>query len=185
MTFRTTAATSTLCCATLVLLWVAQGISAAADMRFDARLIWGTDDPKAPEGKNYSPADPEVLRKLRELPLKWTNWFVVNRTNFTARTATPRRVALSDKCELDIKNLGNDSVEIVLYGKGKEVVKRTQAFAMADTVLLGGNAPNSTAWLVFLKRIEPKSAQTNAVTAVRVQPVPKATSTPGPGGIPK
>jgi hypothetical protein len=185
MTFRTTAATSTLCCATLVLLWVAQGISVAADMRFDARLIWGTDDPKAPEGKNYSPADPEVLRKLRELPLKWTNWFVVNRTNFTARTATPRRVALSDKCELDIKNLGNDSVEIVLFGKGKEVVKRTQAFAMSDTVLLGGNAPNSTAWLVFLKRIEPKPAQNNAATPIRVQPVPKATSTPGPVGPPR
>jgi hypothetical protein len=186
MTFRTTAATSTVWCATaLILLGVGQGIVSAADMRFDARLIWGTDDPKPPEGKNYHPAEAEVVKKLKDLPLKWNNWFVVNRTNFSARSGAPRRVMLSDKCELDVRNLGNDTVEIVLIGKGKEVVKRTQAFAMADTVVLGGNAPNSTAWLVFLKRIEPRTAQTNALPQVQSQASPKAASTPGPVAVPR
>ncbi len=186
MTFRTTPATSTVWCATiLVLLGMAQGVSVAADMRFDARLIWGTDDPRPPEGKTYSPAEPEVVRKLKELPLKWTNWFVVNRTNFTSRMGAPRRVALSDKCELDVRNLGNDTVEIVLIGKGKEVVKRTQAFAMADTVVLGGNAPNSTAWLVFLKRIEPRAVQTSAPPRGQNQAAPRPASTPSPAPVPR
>jgi hypothetical protein len=86
-------------------------------------------------------------------------------------------------------------VEITLFGKGVEVMKRTQAFAKDDTVVLGGPAPNSTAWLVFLKRIEdrtnappsvPKTATANAPRPVQGQTAaPKPAQTNNPGAVPK
>jgi len=45
-------------------------------------------------------------------------------------------------------------VEVSLIGKGKEVVKRTQALPKGEILVLGGNAPNATAWLVILKRTD-------------------------------
>ena len=50
--------------------------------------------------------------------------------------------------------MGGSKVEVVLYGKGKETLRRTQALPKGEMLLLGGNAPNATAWLVVLKRIE-------------------------------
>jgi hypothetical protein len=41
-----------------------------------------------------------------------------------------------------------------LFGKGEQVVKRTQSIPKGETLALGGNAPNSTAWLVVLRRKE-------------------------------
>jgi len=34
------------------------------------------------------------------------------------------------------------------------VVKRTQALPKGEILVLGGNAPNATAWLIILNRIE-------------------------------
>jgi hypothetical protein len=45
-------------------------------------------------------------------------------------------------------------VEVSLVGKGKDVAKRTQKLPKGETLVLGGNAPNATAWLVVLKRLE-------------------------------
>jgi hypothetical protein len=53
-----------------------------------------------------------------------------------------------------VKKLAGSEVEVSLMGKGKEVVKRKQSLPKGEMLVLGGNAPNSTAWLVLLKRIE-------------------------------
>ena len=66
----------------LVLLACGQSGAQAADMKLQAFLLWGTDDSKPPEGKAYKPVDPEIRQKLKDLPLKWTNWFEVNRKDF-------------------------------------------------------------------------------------------------------
>ncbi len=126
----------------------------AADLKLQAHLVWGTDDPKPPEGKDYKPVGEQMTKKLHELPLKWKNYFEVNRTNFVVRPAATRQVAVSQKCELVVKNIDSSSVEVSLIGKGKEVVKRTQALPKGELLVLGGNAPNATAWLVVLERLE-------------------------------
>ena len=60
----------------------------AAELKLQTQLIWGTDDSKPPEGKDYKPVEPVILKKLKELPLKWKNYFEVKRTDFTV-TSSP------------------------------------------------------------------------------------------------
>jgi hypothetical protein len=126
----------------------------AADMNLHAFLLWGTDDSKPPVGKAYKPVEPDIRLKLKDLPLKWTNWFEVNRTNFSLSQGETKEVPISEKCKLNLTRFVHHEVEVTLVGKGKEVVKRKQSLPKGEMLVLGGNAPNATAWLVVLKRLE-------------------------------
>lgn len=126
--------------------------SPAADMKVEAQLLWGTNDSKSPDA-NHKPVSDEIRKQLKQLPLKWTNYFEVSRKVFQVAEATPGKVTL-DKCDVEVKNLGKAGVEISVFGKGEPVWKRTQQLPKGETVVLGGNAPNATAWLVTLKRLE-------------------------------
>jgi hypothetical protein len=126
----------------------------AADMKFEAHLLWGTDDLKPPAGKDYKSVDPEIKKKLTELPLKWKNWFEVNRKVFSVPSGGSVTVQVSEKCELTVKRLGGGKVEVVLVGKGKVAADQTQAMPKGELLMLSGPAPNATAWLVVLKRVE-------------------------------
>ena len=126
----------------------------AADMKFQAFLLWGTDNATPPAGKTYQPVAAEIRTKLKELPIKWTNWFEVNRKNFTVSQREVSEVAISEKCHVKVKKIGDSDLEVSLIGKGKEVMKRRQSLPQGELLVLGGNAPNSTAWLVVLKRTD-------------------------------
>jgi len=126
----------------------------AADMKLQAFLLWGTDDTKPPQGKAYKPVEPDIMQKLKDLPLKWTNWFEVNRKDFAVPQGTTKEVPMSEKCQVNVSKISAHELEVSLIGKGKEVVKRKQALPKGEILVLGGNAPNSTAWLVVLKRID-------------------------------
>jgi hypothetical protein len=138
----------------LVLLGCAGFRAQSADMKMQAFLLWGTDDTKPPLGKGYKPAGLDVMQKLKSLPLKWTNWFEVNRKECAVPQSAVKEVPVSEKCRLRVKNVDGTEVEVLLIGKGKEVVKRQQSLPKGEMLVLGGNAPNSTAWLVVLKRTE-------------------------------
>jgi hypothetical protein len=138
----------------LVLLACAEVRAQAADMKLQAFLLWGTDDAKPPEGKAYKPVAPDILRKLKELPLKWTHWFEVNRKDVAVQQGAVNEVRMSEMCQVNVTKISGSEVEVLLIGKGKEVVKRKQSLPKGEMLVLGGNAPNSTAWLVVLKRIE-------------------------------
>src|SRR5437762_13697196 len=79
----------------------------AAELKFQTQLVWGTDDSNPPAGKNYKPVEADILKKLRELPLKWKNYFEVKRTDFAASPAVAKKVALSDNCELNVLGQSN------------------------------------------------------------------------------
>jgi hypothetical protein len=138
----------------LVLLACAEVRAQAADMKLQAFLLWGTDDAKPREGKAYKPVAPDILRKLKELPLKWTHWFEVNRKDVAVQQGAVNEVRMSEMCQVNVTKISGSEVEVLLIGKGKEVVKRKQSLPKGEMLVLGGNAPNSTAWLVVLKRIE-------------------------------
>ena len=155
MRAKLTPATNFLWFSTALVLLACAGIRAqAADIKFQASLLWGTDDSKPPEGKAYKPVDPEIRQKLKDLPLKWAHWFEVNRVDFAVPPGAIKEVPVSEKCQINVKKLAGSEVEVSLVGKGKEVVKRKQSLPKGEMLVLGGNAPNSTAWLVVLKRIE-------------------------------
>jgi hypothetical protein len=142
-----------LACA-LVLVAGDRASGQAGEMRLQAFLLWGTDESKPPADKAYNPAPPDIQRKLKELPLKWTNWFEVNRRECVVPQLGTKQVPMSAKCELHLKKAGGTEIEVSLIGKGKEVVRQKQALPKGEMLVLGGNAPNSTAWLVVLKRIQ-------------------------------
>jgi len=138
-----------------LMVLAASGFSApAAEMKLQAFLLWGTDDSKPPEGKTYQPASPEIRKKLKDLPLKWANWFEVRRVDCSVPQSVTKEVVMSDKCQVKVTKLAGHEVEVSLIGKGKEVMKQKQSLPKGEMLVLGGNAPNSTAWLVVLKRIE-------------------------------
>ena len=140
--------------ATLVLL-VGVGFDAqAAEMKLQAFLLWGTDDSQPPAGKTYKPASPEIRQKLKDLPLKWTNWFEVRRVEAEIPQNATKAIVISEKCQVNVRKLGGRELEVSLIGKGKEVMRRKQPLPKGELLVLGGNAPNSTAWLVVLKRVQ-------------------------------
>ena len=137
----------------LLLLACGQSGAHAAEMQLQVFLLWGTDDSKPPEGKAYKPVESDVRLKLKDLPLKWTNWFEVTRKDSKLAQGETKEVPISEKCKLILKRGVSHELEVTLIGKGKEVVKRRQSLPRGEMLVLGGNAPNSTAWLVVLKRL--------------------------------
>lgn len=130
---------------------VMQG-SPAAEMQFQVHLVWATDDPKPPQGKDYKPLEPEIRKQIKAL--KWKNYFEVRHIDFSLSPATSKKVSISDKCAIEIKDLGNSNLEVVLIGKGKEVARVKQVLHRGEILVPGGDAPNETAWLAILGRVE-------------------------------
>ena len=139
--------------AVILLVTMLEFSAAAAELKLEAQLIWGTSETK-PADPKLKPADAEVRRKLASLPLKWTNFYEVNRQSLTLAPTETKKSALSDRCAVEVKHLGGDKIEVLLLGKGKEVGKVTQHLPRGEILVLAGNAPAESAWLVTLKRIE-------------------------------
>ncbi len=139
----------------LLSVWLAGlgASSSGADIQLEAQLIWGTNEATSPDA-SHKPVGPTVRKKLGELPLKWANYFEVKRVQFAVSSTSSHKETLSDKCEIEVKNLGGDKVEVTLYGKGQAVLQRSQPLPKGEILVLGGNAPNATAWFVTLKRRE-------------------------------
>jgi hypothetical protein len=155
MTSRIIPATALVWLATWFVLAVSgQTPVAAAEAKFEAMLLWGTDDGKLPEGKDYKPVEPEIAKKLKELPLKWKHYFEVTRKRAEVAAGAAKRIVLSERCELEVKSLAGPNVEVSLIGRGKEVVKQTQGLPKGEVLVLSGNAPDATSWLVVLRRVE-------------------------------
>lgn len=139
--------------ATLLFLALTAVAGAAKELKFEASLVWATNDEKSPD-PNQTPADEAMRKKLRELPLKWKNYFVVTNVPFALEQRASSEVTLSDKCRLAVKDVGEPHVEVSLIGQGEPVLKRTQQLHKGKMLVLGGDAPDQTGWLVVLKRIE-------------------------------
>src|SRR5215469_12708860 len=124
MRLRTTLATLSVWLVVSSFLCLGGTRAQAGPMTVEVQLIWGTDAAQSPNPA-HKPVEPDVRKKLDELPLKWPHWFEVNRKRFKAAPrADPVKVPLSEKCALEVKNLGQGNVEIGLFGKGNQVVKR-------------------------------------------------------------
>ena len=137
--------------ASALLLAVAVPAARAADLKLEAQLIWGTNDRKSPDPK-HKPVEADVANKLKNLPFKWSSYFEVNRKQFAVTLTEAQRVRMSDECEIAVKQVGDGQVELILFGKGKHVGKINQRLPKGELLVMGGNAPNFTAWFVVLKQ---------------------------------
>ena len=135
------------------LLWSGVAAAHAKDLKFEAILVWAADVDKSPD-PHHKPVGPEVRKKLKELPLRWKNYFEVNRKSLPVAQGGTGEVSLSEKCSIRVTDVDGKHVEVSLIGKGEPVLKRTQPLARGEMLVLGGNAPDETGWLVVLKRVE-------------------------------
>lgn len=136
----------------LLLLPLAGAGLSAAEMQFQVHLVWATDDPTPPAGKDYKPLEPEIRKQIKAL--KWKNYFEVRHIDFSVGPATSKKVSISDKCSIEIKDLGNSNLEVILIGKGKEVARVKQVLRKGEILVPAGDAPNETAWLAILRRMQ-------------------------------
>jgi hypothetical protein len=144
--------------AALVLLTPGAGNAAAAEpnVKLEVQLIWATNDARSPD-PTHKAVDAAILKKLTALPLKWSNYFEVNRKRFEVPPTGTTNVALG-KCAIGVKKLVDSAMQVSFIGKGKPVETRTMKVpkgeGKGDVLIYGGNAPNDTAYFVTLKRVE-------------------------------
>ncbi|HAB16374.1 MAG TPA: hypothetical protein DCE44_07975 [Verrucomicrobiales bacterium] len=129
----------------------------AGEPGFQALLVWGTNNDK-PEGAKLTELDPKAREKLRQF--KWKNYWVVNEVVTGIGTAKPTQVKLSDKCAIDLKDLGNGLAEIRLFelkkGVEPKLVKPVQhplaALKKGEYCILAGDdkAVWDDAWFVIV-----------------------------------
>jgi hypothetical protein len=136
-----------------VLLAFAGANARAKELKFDAILVWATNAEKSPN-PNHKPVGPAVRNKLKELPLKWTNFFEVNRKSLEVPQHGSEKVALSAKCKIEVTDVDGKEIEVALIGKDQPVLRRTQPLSRGEMLVVGGNAPDETGWLVVLRRTE-------------------------------
>src|SRR6266446_2070974 len=141
MTSNPFAATALVWLLSALALPLATALCAPADFHLQAQLLWATEGAKPPEGKNYKPVEGAVGKMLKDLPLKWKNYFEVSRTDFVVASSALRKVAVSEKCVLEVRTHEDSNVEVKLIGKGKETVK-SQSLPEGEILVVGGNSPN-------------------------------------------
>jgi hypothetical protein len=121
------------------------------ESKFEAQLIWAANEES--KDSKLKPVDTETRTKLGDLPLKWKYLYLVKQEQLVVGKAGTNAVVMSEKCTVEVKRLDGSKFEVTMHGKnGKVCTKRTQPFAKDEILILGGNAPDATAWLVILKR---------------------------------
>jgi hypothetical protein len=145
---------------------------AGEPLTLQAQLVWATDErPTAPK---HPPVDPDLEAKLKNCAFRWTNYFEISRLQVTLADGETNSLQMSKRCRLGLKNLGNDHVEVKLFGQEKLVSTHRQRVAADRLLVLAGNADNQTAWLVVIKKIQPQAPGAKADP----QPLPNAGSPP-------
>ena len=125
----------------------------AAERKMEARLVWGTNEDKSPE-PSHKPLDAELSKKLREMPLKWKNYFEVNRKSFVINDQTYTNVVMSKQSSIEMKDKGGNNVTVKLYGQGKPVNRVDKPLPKGDVLTIGGDAKNNSAWFIMVRPVE-------------------------------
>jgi hypothetical protein len=136
-------------------LWTTGATASAGEAKFEAQLVWATNDEKPPN-KDFKAAGEQTQKKLESLGLKWKKFYVVKRVEFKTKNGDSGKVAISEKSSISVKLLADQKIEVVFYNKkGEECSRRVQALKVEDMLVHGGSVPeNATAWLITLRRIK-------------------------------
>lgn len=129
----------------------------AAEARYQVQLVWGTDDPKA-KSEDMKVLAPEIRERLRQL--RWKNYFVVKSEVAAVSAKESKKVTLSDKCAVELKELPNEQLEVRIYSlqagaEPKQVASRTMGLKelrAGGLIGYGGDSKDrwDDAWLVIV-----------------------------------
>jgi hypothetical protein len=120
-------------------------------MKLEAVLVWGTDGAKPPD-RDLKDLEPGLAKKLDKMHFKWKNYFEVSRKTATVAAQATKQISMSERCSLEIKNLGGDRIETKHFGQGKQVLRRVDSLPQGETVILAGDDKNDNAWLIILRQ---------------------------------
>jgi hypothetical protein len=120
----------------------------AGENTFQVQLIWGTNGER-PKDKPMKDVDSKLQDKLKGV-FKWTNYYEVNRNSLSIPKESSQKLKLSDKCEIQVQDLGSSRIEVRLFGEGKLVVKKAQKVTPGEMIILAGDSSDNTAWFVVL-----------------------------------
>ena len=123
----------------------------AAEQKFAAILIWGTDGEKPKDQeKELKDVDATLKEKFQNI-FKWKNYYEVSRTNVTVKPGEPQKLMLSSKCEVRINHTEKHGTQVELIGEKKSLYKNTISMPLKDLLIMGGPDKNETSWFVVLK----------------------------------
>jgi hypothetical protein len=125
-----------LVCAALGLFSLAGVTAHAADgvLKLEAQLVVGSNDPQT----KGTPVSPQIEKKLKRLPLKWGNYYVVSSQQFSVAKDESKPLVMGGS-EMTVKNLGGERVELTLISRGKI----TQSLAKGHTLVTNVKDENS------------------------------------------
>lgn len=126
----------------------------AAELKIEARLIWGTNDEKVSDPK-CKPVDEATAKKFRKI-FKWKNYYEVNRETVVVPSRGNKKLTLSPKCTIDIKELEGPKVEVMLIGEGKPVNKTIYPLAKGESFIIAGDLKNGGAWFILITELDEK-----------------------------
>lgn len=149
-----------------LVLAVSLGTAIAADRKLEARLIWGTNEEKSPD-TSHKRLDGELAKKLHEMPLKWKNFFEVNRQVFSINTTNYAKIVMSKKCYIEVKDKGANNVTVKVYGDGKQVKRVDKPLPKGDILTIGGDAKDNNAWFLTVRPVGSDAKS----TAPKAEPV--------------
>jgi hypothetical protein len=144
----------------LLLLLTALPASARAeggDVKLKAQLVWATDHPKSkPEMKEL---DQKLSEKLRKM-FKWKNYFEINQQTVTLGSGPGRKLNMSSKCDIELRQADDGTIEVKLFGEGKLVKTIRQPLKplqKGEYAAIGGDDKDSygDAWFVVLSVGQP------------------------------
>ena len=130
-----------------------------AERKLEARLIWGTNLEKSPD-PSHKRLEGELARKLGEMPLKWKNYFEVNRKVFAINDRVYTNIVMSKQCTISLKDKGANNVTLKLYGEGKPVRRVDKPLPKGEVLTIGGDDKDNSAWLITVRPVntDPKSS---------------------------
>jgi hypothetical protein len=125
----------------------------AANLKIEAKLIWGTDDNADFTKKKHKRVDPVTTGKLTNC-FKWQNYWEV--TNVVANVPSRGTVTLkmSEPCTIKITELEGPKIELELIGKGKPVTRAVKSLVKGELTTIGGEDKNGSAWFILINQLE-------------------------------
>jgi len=122
--------------------------SVPTPLHVEATLVWGAR--QEPKGKKLQPVSQDLQAKLRN-SLRWEHYYRINHKSLDLSSRKAQRVRMSDKCEVEVRRIKPDLLNVKLIGEGKVVVNKRHSLSKDDAVVMGGPCEDKSAWFVVLQ----------------------------------
>ena len=122
----------------------------AEEIKLEIQLVWGTNDEKS-SSPDHKALDPAIAKKLKMF--KWKNYFVVSRQEVVVPNRASKKIKLSSKCYIEVKELEGPRIEVNVYGEDRHVKKITEGLAKQGMLTIAGDDKNDCAWFIIIRQL--------------------------------